>query len=346
MKKILLVSILFASVSYAQNNSNANNKKIPVKTFNLSQIMIRLCNISYYTDNKKESSVSIADSIFNEVGWDLVWGPAKLTDLYGVTYSAMYVAKNPNSEEYAVVIRGTNSTSLKSWISEDFQVHKSVKFSKYVCNAPSEARISKGTCIGIHDLIKLKDPLNSSSVVNFLKTKQIKSLYVTGHSLGGTLTPAFYTYLCYKLFNGPAPADIDSSPFSFAGLTAGNQEFNDLLATYIQKGKEKWRYVNPLDVAPKLWEYSNLEVLKSIFIDDKKHEKHNSIAYGNPESDFLGYLFDRAKQNNYMQPPNSEFTLDYNFDNCQTIWILEALSQHHSTTYISLVDKAATSQKK
>ncbi len=349
MKKILLpITFLLAMIScvcYAQNNVNAvyqmpqTVKALPAKALSLPQIMIRLCEISYITDKTEKRRIT-GDSIKSQVGWELVWGPFELTDIFGVTYSSMFVAKDPDNEDYAVVIRGTNPTSLKSWLGEDFEIHKSVGFSRFVPGAPGNAKISEGTCKGLDDLIKLKGPDNNTNVVSFLKLankiKKIRKLYVTGHSLGGTLTPPFYTYLCYKIFGGPVPADVTACPYSFAGLTAGNQGFNDFIKPYINANNQPWRYVNPNDIAPKLWE--SLDALKNIYAAKGLH-------FGSPESEFMDYLFDRAKDNNYMQPPGSEFTLPAVFNPCETIWLFQALYQHHYTTYISLVDSLFAQKK-
>ena len=325
---VLIVPLLVIIIgnSHAQNNVS--------KDYDLPQVMIRLCNISYITD-KTEKKRIVADSIKSQLsGWKLVWGPVELADIFGITYSSMYVAKDTTKDAYAVVIRGTDPTSLKSWLGEDFEIHKSVKFSKFV-PAPAAAKISEGACNGLDDLIQLKDPEKEGTVVSFLKNelqmKKMNSLFVTGHSLGGTLTPAFYMYLCYKLFGGPVPRGekVTTRPYSFAGLTAGNQAFNDHLKTYLQVGDEQWRYVNPFDIAPKLWD--SLHAVKNIYAA-------KGLSFGSPESEFMDYLFERAQPNNYTQPPGSERPLPAVYNPCETIWLFQALSQHHSSTYIKLVD--------
>jgi len=320
MKKPLFWCIFLSlapTINYAQSS------------YNLPQTMIRLCNFSYITDTTSSKQV-VKDSV-QTLGMKVVWGPVELIDDFGVSYSSMYVA-NDLTGNYTVVIRGTNYESLKSWIGEDFQVHKAVKFSRFVKPAPSDAKISKGTCNGMDDLIKLKDKNNSGHVVSFLlqAKSMIKGFYVTGHSLGGTLTPPFYAYLCYKIFGGQPPLNINSSPFSFAGLTAGNKGFNDLLQTYIQTGDTNWRYVNPLDVAPNLWDGG--DAIKTMYTP-------YGLPYAAPESDLIDYLIYRAKPNNYVQPDSSKLTLDTVFNTAKNSWISQAEYQHHSTTYISLVDK-------
>lgn len=320
---LLFMFLFFAPViNYAQENSF---------NYSLPQKMIRLCNFSYSTDSTIEKRI-IKDSVQKYLGMDVVWGPEELVDDFGVSYSSMYVAFDPWISAYTVVIRGTNYESLKSWIGEDFQVHKAVKFSRFVKAAPADAKISKGTCTGMDDLIKLKQQKND--LVAFLKqvvqSKKMKGFYVTGHSLGGTLTPPFYAYLCSEIFGGKPPADILSSPYSFAGLTAGNTGFNNYLQTFLNPDDTLWRFVNPLDVAPDLWDGG--DSIKTMY-------KPYDLKYEFPESDLLEYLIYRAKPNKYHQPPKSERRLATVFNVTQNTWISQAEYQHHSTTYKILVDK-------
>jgi hypothetical protein len=306
--------------------------------------MIRLCVISYFTDTNHQNK-TVINAVKEQLRMEVVWGPVELIDDFGVSYSSMYVAKemlktDSLKADYTVVIRGTNFSSFKSWFSEDFAIHKTANFSRFVKTAPANAKIAEATCTGMDDLIKLKHIVNDHNVnvVGFLKqlhlTKSINSLYVTGHSLGGTLTPPFYAYLCDKIFKGPAPGN--SSPYSFAGLTAGNTGFNTFLQTYLQPANTNWRYVNPLDVAPNLW--AGEDSIKTIYTPFFPYFK-----YEPPESDILGYLIDRAKRNDYQQPPNSKFLLPVAFITSDTTnsWIKQAEYQHHSETYLGLVDSVA-----
>lgn len=335
MKKLTCITmciflLLACGISHAQNNNKATNYSLPQK-------MIRLCVISYYTDTNHQNK-TVINAVKEQLGMEVVWGPVELIDDFGVSYSSMFVAKDMLKADYTVVIRGTNFSSLKSWFSEDFAIHKTANFSRFVKTAPANAKIAEATCTGMDDLIKLKYIVNDHNVnvVGFLKqlhlTKSINSLYVTGHSLGGTLTPPFYAYLCDKIFQGAAPGT--SSPFSFAGLTAGDKGFNTFLQTYLNPADTNWRFVNPLDVAPNLW--GREDYIKTMYTP-------YGFKYEAPESDILGYLINRAKRNNYLQPPGSEYSLPVVFNKADSTnnWIKQAEYQHHSGTYLGLVDSVA-----
>jgi hypothetical protein len=342
MKKVFCITLFITGIVTAFTVNAQTPKAIAANAYSLPQIMIRLCCLSYITDTTANKNI-VKDSVKRELGMDVVWGPKELFNkISGDSYSSMYVAKFPDRDDYVVVIRGTNFTSLESWIDEDFLLHKSVKFSRYVNAAPKDAKISKGTCIGINDLIKLKDHNNYGNVVSFLKqvmqTKSLGKLYVTGHSLGGTLTPPFYAYLCYKLFGGPAPDSVATGLYSFAGLTAGDAGFNSFLQNYTVKAEKNWRFVNQLDVAPNLWAAKDSVV--TIYAP-------YSLSYGLPESAAIDLLFYRADRNKYLQPPGSALRLPtvFNTSSAQNTWVTQAEYQHHSTTYRSLIDVCCTKKE-
>lgn len=333
MKKAtgLLLCIFFL---LAPRISSAQDKD---RNYSLPQKMIRLCNFSYITDSTTEKRI-LKDSVQKWLGMNVVWGPEELISGFGISYSSMFVAYDLLPEAYIVVIRGTNFESLKSWIGEDFEIHKAVRFRRFVKAAPANAKISKGTCNGMEDLIKLKQ--RNNDLVSFLKkivaSKSIKGFYVTGHSLGGTLTPPFYAYLCSEIFGGKPPAEIASSPYSFAGLTPGDSSFNNYLQTYLRPADTLWRFVNPLDVAPGLWQGG--DSIGSRYIPISAMYTPYALQYGIPESELIDYMLYRASRNRYRQPSASAYHLTPAFNSTQNTWISQAEYQHHSTTYKMLED--------
>jgi hypothetical protein len=328
MKKIFFLA--FASViinfSFAQNK----NPAIAADDYSPQQVMIRLCVLSYISDTMNVITYAVQDSL----GMNVVWGPVEHKDIFGVSYSLMFVAKHPHKKDYTVVIRGTNFESLRSWIDEDFQVHCAKKFRKFVRSAPKGAKIAKGTSTGLKYLLSLKDEGRDGAVLDYLqhvlKENGIENLNVTGHSLGGTLTPPLYTYLYNKLFGDKVPDGVNTHPYSFAGLTAGNLEFNDFFTSYLSKNSDSsWRYVNPLDIAPLCW--GNYDSLGTVY-------KNWNLPYKGDETFLINYLFNRAAKNHYIQPQHGAHFLPVVFNSCATSWISQAMYQHHSPTYQALVD--------
>jgi hypothetical protein len=302
--------------------------------------MITLCNISY--NDASEIATDITN--FNS-GLNVVWGPVEYTppdDFESV--SLIYIVQGPivtqNISEYTVVIRGTNFKSWTSWTKEDFKISETVEFSTLVPDAPEGAVIAKGTKKGMDYLINHSyddSGVSPSAYLGSVGINYISQLNVTGHSLGGTLTPVYFMYLCYQLFGGSPVGNNDTNCqlFSFAGLTPGNDTFNGYFLEYIPSGLN-WRYVNPLDIAPNCW--WSLNNIQTIYVDPPNFD----LEIGFAENDFLSDLFDEipAAPNDYAQPDGGEVMLpvNFNFDfPDDDLWTFQASYQHHSSTYMTLV---------
>ena len=285
-------------------------------------VMVRLCKYSY--DDPKTIPASVTGE-----GLTVTWGPAQLVDVRGVSYSLAYVAHRSDPDEYTVVIRGTPLDSWKAFVSEDFEIHTLKPFTDFVPNAPATAMIAEGTYHGIEDLMKLSDPTTGDSLLTYLQNANPTYLYVTGHSLGGTLTPPFFAYLNYALYGGGFVKNM--ALWSFAGLTAGNGDFNTYFNALFNPAFP-WRLCNTLDIAPLCW--YDLQGIETIY--DPKY------TYGEPESTVIGALFDLAEGNGYAQPQYGQTLLPgvWKDESGLMAWIDEASHQHQPYTYEDLVDTA------
>ncbi|HSU16115.1 lipase family protein [Longimicrobium sp.] len=283
--------------------------------------MINLAVISY------DDPMSSIPGDVAALGWQVVWGPAELVDDFGVSYSRAYIAHRSTLDEYTVVIRGTNPDSWETWSLQDFDVGTTVPFNQLAPHAPSDALISTGTYNGMTDILSLADPVTGQSIAEYLAQADPTFLYVTGHSLGGTLTPTLYAYLNDVLYGGGYGHNM--ALFSFAGLTPGDAGFN----TYFNglgNPEFPWRYHNTLDIAPFCW-WSPGDVQNIYAPWD--------LSWGWPEDEFMTNLFTEAAPIGYAQPVG-DWTLPGNFNPSiidDNFWTAQAIYQHHGTTYQSLV---------
>lgn len=288
--------------------------------------MIRLCAISYDDFN------GIANEV-QQLGWEVVWGPAELVSWLDISYSLAFICRRQRSsapDEYTVVIRGTNMMSWDSWEKEDFAVGATRPFNELAPHAPANALISHGTYRGTRDLLRLRDPDKNTSIVDFLTHAKPPVLYVTGHSLGGTLSPPLFAYLNDVLYGGNYVTNM--ALWTFAGLTPGDVNFN----TYFNglfNPQFAWRLHNNLDIAPFCW--WSMDNIKNIY-------KANDLSWGWPEDDLIESLFARAQGKNYAQPLGNQVLLG-TFNNeiiDEYLWTAQAMFQHHVSTYQTLVDDA------
>ncbi len=276
-----------------------------------------------------DQDVSTIPASVQALGQTVVWGPVQ--EYHDeISDSLMYVAMRDNPNEYTVVIRGTNMDSWYSWEKEDFAIHTLRKFSELAPHAPDHARVSHGTFRGMKLLLEMTDPNTGLTVTEFLKQRNPQYLYVTGHSLGGTLTPPMFAYLNDALYGGGHVHNM--ALFSFAGLTPGDQGFN---AYFNGLGNPEFpfRFHNTLDIAPFCW--WSLSSIQNIYAP-------YGLGWGWPESDVLEDLFADAAGKGYAQPLGDQ-ALPGKFEHGffdKHLWVAQALYQHHGSTYQALVDAA------
>jgi hypothetical protein len=205
--------------------------------------------------------------------WELVWGPA-VHQAPGSTVAdnAMYVARNKTPRtEFVVAISGTNPISKYGWIHEDILINPMQDW-PYATGLSPQPRISNGTKTGLDVLLNtLKSSLNQS-LTDYLGEQvksagsQALSVTVTGHSLGGALSPA--TALALKNMQGEtsgwnpdSSADIAVEPT--AGPTPGNKDWADY---YDKKlGGSTDRLWNKIDIVPHAWQLDMLAQIPGLY---------------------------------------------------------------------------------
>jgi len=200
--------------------------------------------------------------------WEVVWGPAVVQPVKnGYVINAMYVAHSLDTPSwYVVSIAGTNPSSLFDWLFEDLLVKYQVP---WVFGTEPNAKIALGTAIGLDIILAAKpggDRPNAGKIlIEFLKDLPEKDigLCVTGHSLGGALSPTLALLLKNIQLRWDSECKAKISAMSTAGPTAGNSAFSQYSDGIL---KEVTRYWNSLDVVPHAWNETTLEQIKRIYV--------------------------------------------------------------------------------
>ena len=130
----------------------------------------------------------------------MVWGPsvfqAKSEDPLVAAYAdnTMYMAQEIGTNNYVLAIAGTNPASIYSWLIQDFNVHSAVPWPFSPDAKEKNEMLAKGTSIGIDNLNNKMPNSDGVSIQEFIQSIANKGtpiqLHVTGHSLGGALSPA------------------------------------------------------------------------------------------------------------------------------------------------------------
>ncbi|HEX4962225.1 MAG TPA: hypothetical protein VF173_15420 [Thermoanaerobaculia bacterium] len=187
----------------------------------------------------------------------LAWGPvvyqapgSKVAD------NVVYVVQNTKApNDYTIGIAGTNFNSPWDWLLEDGLVGATVP---WIDGAPSAGRIALGTSLGLQIVKSLQSvptvPQGSNRALTLeaYLTQQLGdqkgNIYVTGHSLGGALSPVTGLWLSDRKTNWP---NATVSVYTFAGPTPGNAAFAAFYAGKL--GANTTRVWNQLDVVPHAW---------------------------------------------------------------------------------------------
>jgi len=215
--------------------------------------------------------------------WKLVWGPCTYrVTRNGIPDNTMFVAESPDRSELVVSIAGTNPLSLYGWLVEDFDVRTLYRWPHGA--PPKEAMITEGTLRGLRALQQMvvldharggaPFPGANTSLQVFLRQWVADrraespdadlSVTVTGHSLGGALSPVVALWLADTIGEWDPAEKVAVSCWAYAGPTPGNAAF----ARYITRrmGGRLYRVANSKDVVPHAWNLDDLVELKALYV--------------------------------------------------------------------------------
>lgn len=257
------------------------------------QEMLVLAFVSYLGFADTAHGEHLAEEIFHSIReglqdaspvageWEILWGPALYRPLTIFVQNLMFLVRSKsNPARYAIVIRGTNPVSPSNWILEDFAVVGQVRWPYYRPHG-LRPKMSRGTARGLSALQTMKPedgvPGAGTNLYQFLASEVMRnparqlSLSVTGHSLGGALSPAVALWLAdtqtvsddhhLPPWDPQERVTIDVHPF--AGPSPGNIDF----ARYYDEklGHRTHRTWNPFDVVPHGWVEDALDQLPQLY---------------------------------------------------------------------------------
>lgn len=206
--------------------------------------------------------------------WELVWGPGVLQVLPGaVPANTMFVARHQQTRELFISIAGTNPFSAYAWLAEDFAVSETRAWG--YGNAPEGVATSKATLVGLRALQGMVPPPGipgeNTTLAEFLQAdfdeqSEPVTITVSGHSLGGALSPTLALWLLETQKEWDHRMRADISVYAYAGPSPGNTDF----ASYIDHrlGENMHRIFNPLDVVTHAWDVADLVELKALYTPD------------------------------------------------------------------------------
>lgn len=301
--------------------------------------LLQLCQISYLNPSAIPAAFPLGWPVPGGGSWSLAWGPAQDPSQANLAYVAVRTGGG-QTLSVAVVVRGTDwdGSFLGLWneIVEDLGADSQ---QAPPWTAPSDVLISSGTAEALTRVIGMTS--GGQSLAGFLAgfygnaaNRQVP-LLVTGHSLGACVTTVLAPWLQAQLGQqGLSPAIV---PTTYAGPTAGNQAFADAFRSAFPTAA---CYRNTLDVVPKAM--ADLLEIPLIYLDVGPDILPpvvitSAIVGYDGWLDWCGVSYSDipdsvALPGGWLTPDGSDPLGP---------WADEALQQHHTTTYMSLLGGAS-----
>jgi hypothetical protein len=304
----------------------------------LNLATLHLCSASYATDIVRIPGLVLETCPLASGGiWRCLWGPSQSSDEANLAFVAGY-APQPGLpvQSICVTIRGTDidvddiwGILAQVWEDIDGTSQVSVPWKGW----KSSAAIARGTSEGLRVIMGLTE--QGVSLGEFLtrflgaaSNSGVKTL-VTGHSLGACLATVVAPWIDSMR---PASYKGEIQPITFAGPTAGNNDFADEYSTKFTSAR---RFQNTLDIIPLALD--NLIKVLGIYLPNFLITpdlvwmlvlgmlgalQYEGVTYQQPVQN--------ASQGQQMLTGNF-----YSQDGDD--WYTQALHQHHPATYLSLL---------
>lgn len=216
---------------------------------------------------------TIIDTLGQQIpswSWEVRWGPFYSADwVGGRPANTMFIAQQRDEQNnrlpvHVVAIAGTYGASLFDLLVEDLDIDPTPWPLK--SNPSSQQQVTKGDWDGLMNLLGLGRPAIRDAVA-LIDNKDSTTLWFTGHSLGGALSPM----LMLALMDPDSKLDTtfthlglwkEVKLLSTAGPSIGDKAFLDHFHAVFGADNPDITFIwNGLDVVPHAWNATTMQAL-------------------------------------------------------------------------------------
>ena len=312
----------------------------------LDREMLALAFIAYtgerITGPDQEVSQQLAPCFVAELAgqplveeWELVWGPVvyRFEHTHFNDNLLYAVRRRGDPATLAVSTRGTNSRAVFDWLVEDLEVFE-LRDWPFGDPADLDPKIARGTLKGLEILQGLVPPEGvpgaGQGIAAFLagqvavNAPATTTIHVTGHSLGGALSPVLALWLVDTAGDWDPEGHATLRVAPFAGPTQGDADF----ATYYDRrlGSTTTRFHDAIDVATLVWATADMREIPDLYLPVAKLDDAEKLA--------LDLLIDALKDKDYRQIVAGQPPLAYREVNPDLTSFPEQADWQHHCGYV------------
>ncbi len=196
--------------------------------------------------------------------WKVLWGPAIFHVPLSIVPDNTLVVFGDSQGRMVIAVAATNPPSLVDWLIEDDWIG-TVSPWPVGKPAPYQPNIATGALNALTVLLDLSSGgLKVAEFLAGLRDEMPHSITVTGHSLGGMVSPALALWLCdeQSKWDPHKKATIFCVPS--AGFTTGDADFAAYYETSLSAQTTPLR--NSLDIAPRAWAADSLATIPNLYV--------------------------------------------------------------------------------
>ena len=240
---------------------------------NLSQLFVGESVEDIQSNTQTAITSVLADSAVSGIigNWQVVWLNTSIS--LHTSQNCMYIACNSSGDTpvYVIGISGTNGANTIDII-EDLGGLVADSWDHFPNNknplSGNNPKIAGGFKLGLDILIGMSSvPLSGGgtsavTAAQYLSNAGASNVYITGHSLGGTLANLYALYLYSQ------NQSLNIQCLALAALSAGDADFNTYYNSIPMLAGNTTMYWNTLDFYPSFYVHSLLENVKTLYAPD------------------------------------------------------------------------------